>query len=75
MNHKWLKVGMKLKHFKGGKYEVIAFGMSAYDCTDVVVYKSLTDGLIWVRNASEFDDLVKWDDGIERTRFIKCDDL
>lgn len=41
---------------RGSLYKVIAEGLLEVDKTPVVVYKSLTDGQVWVRPSTEFFD-------------------
>ena len=37
-------------------YQIMAIGKEESDLTDVVIYKSLKDGQVWVRNKEEFLD-------------------
>lgn len=39
-----------------GLYQILAIGKEESDLTDVVIYKSLKDGQVWVRNKEEFLD-------------------
>jgi hypothetical protein len=61
-------------HYKGGRYFVIA---TATDATNteadrrVVVYRSLSDSAVYVRDAEEFSEPVVWPDGVLRPRFLK----
>lgn len=53
-----LKPG-KYRHYKGGEYELlyVANNSEGY-CESQIVYKSLTDGKIWVRPAHMWNDLI-----------------
>ena len=50
-----VEVGERYRHFKGGEYEVVSL---AWNCDDVeqevVVYRALYDGRVWVRLLDEF---------------------
>ncbi len=49
-----LKLGL-YEHYKGGRYQVLGVGrMEAEPNQEVVVYKSLTDGTMWVRPLASF---------------------
>lgn len=53
-----IKIG-KYRHYKGGEYEVLSLAKSSENYNEtVVVYKSLTDGKIWVRPAYMWNELV-----------------
>lgn len=49
-----LKPHDKLRHFKGGIYEVVCVGKHTETLEDMVVYTH--DGNIWIRPLSMFDD-------------------
>lgn len=50
-------VHQKYRHVKtNGIYLVIAIGRLESDLTEVVVYQSIENGAVWVRNKSEFED-------------------
>ena len=50
------------RHFKGGKYKVLAFGQDSESLADVVVYQALYgDHKVWVRPKEMFDDFVERD--------------
>jgi len=57
------------RHFKGGKYELLAFGQDSESLAEVVVYKALYgEGKVWVRPKEMFfGTVVK--DGKEVPRF------
>lgn len=68
--------GRVYKHFKDGQYLVL---FVADDSTNnrkgnkVVVYVSLTYGVVKARDLSEFFEPVTWPDGILRPRFVPSD--
>ena len=62
--------GNVVRHYKGGRYKVIAFGRDAETAQPVVIYMSLGTGQYWVRREVEFGDEVKWPDGVLRKRFV-----
>ncbi len=49
----------KYRHYKGGEYELLytAKNSEGY-CEEQVVYKSLTDGKVWIRPAHMWNDLI-----------------
>lgn len=51
-----LKENRIYRHYKGGEYELMAIGKLEHDLTQVVVYKSLLDGVVYVRPVQEFQD-------------------
>lgn len=51
-----LKENRIYRHYQGGEYELIAIGGLEHDLTQVVVYKSLFDGSVYVRPVQEFQD-------------------
>jgi hypothetical protein len=61
------------EHFKGGRYYVLSV---ADDSTNgrkgnkLVVYVSLTYGVLKCRDLAEFTESVAWPDGITRPRFV-----
>jgi hypothetical protein len=46
------------RHFKGSLYQVIEVGKYEPDLREVVVYKSLGDGEVWVRPLSSWEEAV-----------------
>lgn len=46
------------KHYKGGIYKVLIKGTHTETSKEMVVYKSLKDGRIWIRPAEMFDEKV-----------------
>lgn len=63
----------KYQHFKGGLYEVLFEGTDSETLAKVVIYKSLTDGTVWVRPLSMFTESVE-KDGKEIPRFEYLED-
>jgi len=53
-----VKVGQKYKHFKGSVMEVIALAKDSEDLKELVVYKHIDDGEVWVRPLDMFNSLV-----------------
>ena len=51
-----LKENRIYRHYKGGEYELMTIGELEHDLTQVVVYKSLLDGSVYVRPVQEFQD-------------------
>ena len=48
------------RHFKGGRYELIAIAKHSETCEDMVVYRALYgDGGIWVRPLSMWEEIVE----------------
>jgi len=67
-----IKVGAKYKHFKGTIMEVIAIAKHSETLEDMVVYKHLEDGQVWVRPLDMFNSLVdknKYPDVEQEYRF------
>jgi hypothetical protein len=63
-----IKTGL-YKHFKGGEYEVIGVGrMSEEREEEMVIYKSLEAGYIWIRPLQMFLEEVERD-GYKGPRF------
>ena len=58
------------RHFKGGAYEVIGTGKHSETVEELVVYKSLKDGSIWLRPRQMFFEKVKVGNKLV-TRFSK----
>lgn len=56
------------RHYKGGLYTVIAWGMDEPTMTPVVVYRSEADGSVWVRTRKAWEETVHVEDvgGIAR---------
>ncbi|MBE6538860.1 MAG: DUF1653 domain-containing protein, partial [Ruminococcaceae bacterium] len=56
-NPEGIKKG-KYRHYKGGEYEVIDFAIDSETLEDVVLYRSLETGKIWVRPVWMFEETV-----------------
>ncbi len=52
-----IKLG-KYRHYKGDEYEVIGFGIDSETLETTVIYKSLSDGTVWVRPKWMFEEYV-----------------
>ncbi len=56
-----VKVGT-YRHFKGGRYEVIALAKHSESLESMVVYRALYgDGQVWVRPASMWNEEVEYE--------------
>lgn len=67
-----IKTGI-YRHFKGGRYEVIAIAKHSETLEEMVVYKALYgDGGVWVRPASMWEETVVYG-GKEVKRFTRED--
>lgn len=52
----------RYRHYKGGEYEVVCIGRLEGDETkEMVVYKSVEYGDVWIRPVAEFLDYVDTD--------------
>ncbi len=63
-------------HYRGGKYLVLFVGeesTNARQGAKVVVYVSLTYGMVKCRDLREFNEIVEWPDGQMRPRFVPAD--
>lgn len=49
-----IKKGQVYKHFKGNKYKIIAIAYDSETTKEVVVYQSLADDKVWVRDYEMF---------------------
>ena len=59
------------RHFKGGKYKVLAIGQDSESLVPVVVYQALYgDHKVWVRSQEMFDGFVERD-GYMMKRFTE----
>ena len=46
------------QHYKGNFYEVLEIGLHSETLEEIVIYRSLKDGKIWVRPISMWDEEV-----------------
>lgn len=58
------------KHFKGGLYEVLFTAIHSETEEEMVVYRSLSNNLVWVRPMSMWNEEVMYE-GKKIKRFIK----
>ena len=49
----------KYKHFKGAEVEVIGFAKDSETQQNMVIYKHLDTGEMWVRNEKMFDETIE----------------
>ncbi|MCQ2753749.1 MAG: DUF1653 domain-containing protein [bacterium] len=53
-----ITVGKKYRHYKGNLYEIIALGKHSETTEDVIVYKSLKTGDVWVRPYRMWNEVI-----------------
>jgi hypothetical protein len=58
------------RHYGGGEYEVIGVAWLEASMEEVVVYKAVVDGTLWVRPVKDFLAQVE-KDGYSGPRFVK----
>lgn len=72
-----LKVGMRLRHYKGGVYRVHSFATHSETRDAMVIYRTASsaewDGRMWVRPRYMFDEMVEYE-GEQVPRFVEVDD-
>ena len=61
------------QHFKGGRYVTLVRAKDAISGIWTILYMSLLDGTIWVRDEIDFSAVVKWPDGKHRSRFVRSE--
>lgn len=64
-----ITIGKTYKHYKGNYYKIIAFAKHSETGEDMIVYKSMKNGEIWVRPK------IMWNEFINETetlRFTLC---
>ena len=67
-----IKIGGLYKHFKGHVYEVIGIARDTETLKDMVVYKNVDTGELWIRGVDEFlslVDKVKYPNVLQEYRF------
>jgi len=64
----------KYIHFKGSKYEVIGMASHSESLEEMVIYRALYDGGVWVRPAVMWDEIVEHN-GLRVRRFTHEDEL
>lgn len=52
--------GQVFKHYKGGKYEIVATGFLEDSEAPCVVYRSQLKNIVWVRTAKNFFENVEY---------------
>jgi hypothetical protein len=63
------------EHFKGGLYSVVCTALNSEDLRKTVVYQSLEDGKIWVRDFEEFIGEKETEEGtVKRFNLIGFED-
>lgn len=62
----------KYRHYKGNVYEVLGVAKHSETLEELVVYRSVHDGQIWVRPRKMFLEEVAWE-GKKQPRFQKID--
>lgn len=55
-----LERGVKLQHYKGGKYTVLNIGTHSETLEEVVIYQNDADRKVWVRAISMFYEDVEF---------------
>jgi hypothetical protein len=58
----------KYRHYKGGEYEVVGVGRDESTLEELVIYKALASGDLWVRPLASFTESVEVD-GQSKPRF------
>lgn len=61
------------RHYKGGLYAVLGIATDSTNGRNdarMVLYWSLAKQKLLVREISQFNERVKWPDGVERERFM-----
>jgi hypothetical protein len=61
------------KHYKDGRYLVLALADESTNSRKgnrVVIYVSLTYGVVKCRDLGEFTEIVEWPDGSRKSRFV-----
>jgi cyclomaltodextrinase / maltogenic alpha-amylase / neopullulanase len=55
-----VKAGQRYRHYKGGEYQVLTVGTHTENQKQYVIYTSEYDGRVWIRPASMFTSMVKF---------------
>ena len=64
-----IEIGKIYKHYKGNKYKIIEFAKHSETLEDMIVYKSLDTGKVWVRPYKMWNETVD-DSGTPRFTLI-----
>lgn len=67
-----IAIGKTYKHYKGNLYKIIALGKHSETLEDMIIYRSITNGDIWVRPKVMWNQTV---DEFGTLRFTLMDDL
>lgn len=60
------------QHYKGNFYEVLEIGLHSETLEEIVIYRSLKDGKIWVRPISMWDEeVIVNGEKVKRFTYIK----
>ena len=60
------------QHYKGNFYEVLEIGLHSETLEEMVIYRSLNDGKIWVRPISMWDEeVIVNGEKVKRFTYIK----
>lgn len=59
-----IQVGDVWQHYKGNLYEIVELGFIEHGVVPAVIYKSMTDDIIWVR------PIIQWNEKV----FLPLDD-
>jgi hypothetical protein len=55
--------GQRWTHYKGGEYEIICLAVKEDTMEQVVVYRSLSYGTVWVRDLKVWNGIVETENG------------
>ena len=60
------------QHYKGNFYEVLEIGLHSETLEEIVIYRSLKDGKIWIRPISMWDEeVIVNGEKVKRFTYIK----
>lgn len=65
---------MIYRHYKGGRYELLGNALHSESKEELVVYRSLADGQVWVRPAEMFYSTVHADGRVQQRFAMELDD-
>ena len=60
-----IEIGKIYRHYKGNRYKVLGIGKHSETLEEMIVYRSLKDGEIWVRPSKMWNEIVN-DEGTLR---------
>lgn len=61
--------GQRWLHYKGGEYEIVALGVKEDTGEQMVVYRSIAYGSVWIRSICNWFETVATSDGRTLPRF------